>query len=165
MGLLEQAIGALEIKKPSTQQSRPQSADRSPANEVRARQLRGDLDAVALKALDKEPLKRYQSAAAFAEDIERYLARKPIQALQARITDRLYKFALRNKAALAAAAMALAVIIESGCMYRSQRPASSFSPFDCRAARDGFRYQRPQRRSCRSRDRPIECGVAGGTIE
>ena len=43
--------------------------------------------------------------------------------------------------------------------------ASSFSPFDCRAAGDGFRYQRPQRRSCRSRDGPIECGVAGGTIE
>jgi serine/threonine protein kinase/TolB-like protein/Flp pilus assembly protein TadD len=111
MGLLEQAIGALEIKKPSTQQSLPRSADRTPANEVRARQLRGDLDAIALKALDKEPSKRYQSAAAFAEDIERYLARKPIRALQARITDRLYKFALRNKAAFAATATALAVII------------------------------------------------------
>ena len=73
------------------------SADRTPANEVRARQLRGDLDAIVLKALDKEPSKRYQSAAAFAEDIERYLARKPIQARPARITDQLYKFALRNR--------------------------------------------------------------------
>jgi eukaryotic-like serine/threonine-protein kinase len=111
MGLLEQAIGTLEIKKPSALHRIPSNADRTPPNETWARQLRGDLDAIALKALDKEPSKRYQSAAAFAEDIERYTARRPIQALQARITDRLHKFALRNKSAVAAAAMALAAII------------------------------------------------------
>jgi eukaryotic-like serine/threonine-protein kinase len=110
MGLLEQAIGALEIKKPSMLHV-PASGDRMPANEVLARQLRGDLDAIALKALDREPSKRYQSAAAFAEDIERYLARKPIRALPARITDRLYKFTLRNRSAVAVAAAALAAII------------------------------------------------------
>jgi serine/threonine protein kinase/Flp pilus assembly protein TadD len=111
MGLLEQAIGSLEIKKPSMLRSLPASADSTPATDVRTRQLRGDLDAIALKALDKEPLNRYQSAAAFAEDIERYLARKPIQALPARITDRLLKFALRNGSAVAVAAMALGAII------------------------------------------------------
>jgi serine/threonine protein kinase/TolB-like protein/Flp pilus assembly protein TadD len=111
MGLLEQAISTLEIKKPSMLQSLPTSADRTFTTDVSARQLRGDLDAIALKALDREPSKRYPSAAAFAEDIERYTARRPIQALQARITDRLHKFALRNKAAVAAAAMALAAII------------------------------------------------------
>ena len=110
MGLLEQAIGALEIKKPSLQHV-PASADGMPASEGWARQLRGDLDAIALKALDREPSKRYQSAAALAEDIERYLARKPIHALPARITDRLYKFALRNRSAVAIAATALAAII------------------------------------------------------
>jgi eukaryotic-like serine/threonine-protein kinase len=111
MGLLEQAISTLEIKRPSSLRSIPPGADRTPANHVRARQLRGDLDAITLKALDKEPSNRYQSAADFAEDIERYLARKPIRALKARITDRWYKFALRNKAPVAVAAMALAAII------------------------------------------------------
>jgi eukaryotic-like serine/threonine-protein kinase len=111
MGFLEQAIGTLEIKKPSMLHSVPASAVRTPANEVWARQLRGDLDAIALKALDREPSKRYQSAAAFADDIKRYFARKPIQALPARITDRLYKFALRNRSAVAVAAAALAAII------------------------------------------------------
>jgi eukaryotic-like serine/threonine-protein kinase len=110
MGLLEQAIGALEIKKPSLRHV-PASADGMPASEGWARQLRGDLDAIALKALDREPSKRYQSAAALAEDIERYLAGKPILALPARITDRLYKFALRNRSAVAIAATALAAII------------------------------------------------------
>ena len=110
MGLLQQAIGALEIKKPSMLHSPPASADSMPAQGW-ARQLRGDLDAIVLKALHKEPSKRYQSVAAFAEDIACYLAKKPIQALPARITDRLCKYALRNKAAVAAAAMALSAII------------------------------------------------------
>jgi serine/threonine protein kinase len=111
MGLLERAIGTLEIKKPSTLKSQLPSADRTPANAVGARQLRGDLDAIVLKALDKEPLQRYQNAAAFAEDIERYLTRRPIRARPARISDRLYKFALRNKSPVVVAAMALAAII------------------------------------------------------
>jgi len=111
MGLIERAIGALEIKKPSTLNNLPPSADRAPANAAWVRHVRGDLDAIVLKALDKEPSKRYQSAAAFAEDIERYLARRPILARPARITDRLYKFGLRNKPAVSVAAMALAAII------------------------------------------------------
>jgi len=111
LGLIERAIGTLEIKKPSTLNSLLPSANRAPASAAWVRQLRGDLDAIVLKALDKEPSKRYQSAAAFAADIERYLAGKPIQALPARITDRVYKFALRNKAAVGVAAMALAAII------------------------------------------------------
>jgi serine/threonine protein kinase len=111
MGLLERAIGTLEIKKPSARESQLPSAVRTPANPVGARQLRGDLDAIVLKALDKQPLQRYQNAAAFAEDIERYLTRRPIRARPARTTDRLYKFALRNKSAVIVAALALAAII------------------------------------------------------
>ena len=111
MGLLEQAIGTLEIKKPSMLHGVSARADRAPVTDVRARQLRGDLDAIVLKALDREPSSRYQNAAAFAEDIHRYLSRKPIRALPARTTDRLYKFALRNRSAVVIAAMALAAII------------------------------------------------------
>ncbi len=111
MGLLERAIGAIEIRKPSTLPSPPASAARVRANLAWARQLRGDLDAIALKALNRAPSDRYQSVAAFAEDIGYYLASKPIQALPGRIADRLYKFLLRNKTAAAAAAMALAAII------------------------------------------------------
>ena len=84
MGLLERAIGAIEIRKPSTLPSLPASAARVRANLAWARQLRGDLDAIALKALNRAPSDRYQSVAAFAEDIEHYLAGKPIQALPGR---------------------------------------------------------------------------------
>ena len=128
MGLLEQAIGTLEIKKPSMY-GLPASEQRTHETEAWARQLRGDLDAIALKALDREPSKRYQSAAAFAQDIECYLGRKPIQALPRRLTDRAYKFALRNKPAVAVAAAALAAILVAVgyTMHRESAPRTTMA--------------------------------------
>lgn len=46
----------------------------------RQHQLRGDLDAILLRALQKEPSLRYSSVAGFAEDVRRQLGRKPVQA-------------------------------------------------------------------------------------
>ena len=46
----------------------------------RERELRGDLDAIVLRALEKEPSRRYPSVAKFAEDVRCHLARKPIWA-------------------------------------------------------------------------------------
>ncbi len=43
-------------------------------------QLRGDLDAIVMKALRKEPTARYDSAEALAEDVERHLLRQPVHA-------------------------------------------------------------------------------------
>src|SRR5262249_1325220 len=45
-----------------------------------ARLLRGDLDAIVLFAMHKEPAKRYANVADFAEDLRRHLARKPVLA-------------------------------------------------------------------------------------
>ena len=42
--------------------------------------LRGDLDNILMKALQKEPARRYESAAAFAADLERYLRDQPVLA-------------------------------------------------------------------------------------
>jgi serine/threonine protein kinase len=135
MGLLEQAIGALEIKKPSVLHSLPASTDRMFANKVWARRLRGDLDAITLKALDREPTKRYQSAAAFAEDIERYLAGKPIDALPWRITDQVSKFALRNRLAVTLSAGALAAIILTvGYTLHHERHTASPTTLDAAVA-------------------------------
>src|SRR6185503_9534630 len=44
------------------------------------RQLQGDLDAIVLRALRKEPGRRYPSAAALAEDLRRYLDGRPVLA-------------------------------------------------------------------------------------
>ena len=111
IGALDQAIATIEVKKPSMQLEEAAAATRASTAERLARQLRGDLDAVVLKALAKEPAQRYRSAAALAEDLRRYLDGKPIRARPARIVYRLRKFILRNRALLAVGVAALAAIL------------------------------------------------------
>ncbi len=64
----------------------------------RRRALQGDLDVITQAALRKEPDRRYSSAAALAEDIERYLGGLPVRAQPDRIGYRARKFFGRNRA-------------------------------------------------------------------
>jgi serine/threonine protein kinase len=79
--------------------------------EAEASMLRGDLDWIVMKALEKDRERRYQTARGFALDIEHYLKDEPVQA---RPPSRLYRFqklVRRNKATFAAlGATALALI-------------------------------------------------------
>lgn len=79
------------------------------------RALAGDLDTIVLKALRKEPERRYQSAAALAEDIRRYLTGRPVTARPDTLGYRMGKFVRRHAAAvtagLAVAAALLATIV------------------------------------------------------
>jgi len=111
IGALDQAIATLEVKKPSLQLEQASAANRASTVERLARDLRGDLDAVALKALAKDPAQRYPSAAGLGQDLRRHLEGKPIRARPARIAYRLGKFAGRNRALLAVIVAALAAIL------------------------------------------------------
>ncbi len=72
--------------------------------------LRGDLEIIVAKALEKEPARRYQSADALAEDVERYLGRQPIAARRPSVVYQFRKLAARHKVpALFAALLFLAV--------------------------------------------------------
>jgi non-specific serine/threonine protein kinase/serine/threonine-protein kinase len=73
--------------------------------------LGDDLDAIVLKAMSKSPAERYASAEQFAADIERYLAGLPVMARAAGWPYRARKFILRNKMAVAASALALALTL------------------------------------------------------
>jgi len=66
---LEHAITDVEVKRPSTQVAPGAGANRGTTDRKLARRLRGDLDAIVLKALAKTPASRYDSAAAFADDL------------------------------------------------------------------------------------------------
>jgi serine/threonine-protein kinase len=76
-----------------------------------ARRLRGDLDAIVLKALRKDPGRRYPSVDALREDLERHLAGLPVAARPATVRYRLGKFLRRRAAVVTAAAVALAVVV------------------------------------------------------
>jgi eukaryotic-like serine/threonine-protein kinase len=77
----------------------------------RLRQLcRGELDWVVLKALEKDRDRRYETASAFAADVQRYLADQPVAACPPSAGYRLRKFVRRNRGpVLAAGALVLAL--------------------------------------------------------
>lgn len=62
------------------------------------RSLRGDLETITMKALEKERGRRYQSAGALAEDITRYLSDEPILARPPSLTYQLRKWITRHVA-------------------------------------------------------------------
>ena len=67
------------------------------------RELAGDLDAIVLKALEKEAAQRYASVEALSEDIGRYLEGKPVTARRPSAAGRAIKFVRRHSLAVAAA--------------------------------------------------------------
>ncbi len=75
-----------------------------------SRNLRGDLDWIVLKALEKDRTRRYETASAFAEDVERHLADLPVEAGPPGARYRLAKFAHRNRKAVTAAAVLVIVV-------------------------------------------------------
>ena len=68
-----------------------------------ARKLRGDLDAIVALALRKSPEERYCSAAHLADDLRRYLDRRPVEALRGQRWYRAHKFLRRNALAVGTA--------------------------------------------------------------
>ncbi len=72
------------------------------------RRLEGDLDTIVMRALAKEPERRYASVVHLAEDLRRYLTGFPIQARPDRLAYRARKFLGRHRTAAAAMLIALA---------------------------------------------------------
>ena len=83
---------------------------RNAADKALARKLRGDLDRIALKALRKEPARRYGSVEQLSEDLRRYLVGLPVRARGDGLGYRAGKFIRRNAIAVAAAAAVLAAL-------------------------------------------------------
>ena len=74
-----------------------------------ARQLRGDLDRIVLKALAKEPDRRYETASALGDDVGRYLRGEPVAAVPPTAAYKVRKFVRRHRGRV----IALAVIAVS----------------------------------------------------
>lgn len=75
------------------------------------RSLRGDVETIVEKALEKSKARRYESAAALAADIRRYLHDEPIVARPATTWYQLQKFARRNRGLVAGAAVGTTALI------------------------------------------------------
>ena len=105
---------------------------------VRDRGLRkpfaGDLDNIVAKALEKDPVRRYGTAAAFGEDLTRYLNHMPVSARRATWTYRAGKFVRRNRAAVFAGVLVWLALIGAAVITALQARAA-------RIQRDAARYQ------------------------
>ncbi|MCA9238587.1 MAG: WD40 repeat domain-containing protein, partial [Planctomycetales bacterium] len=73
--------------------------------------LRGELDWVVMKAIEKDRGRRYETATALAADVQHYLNDEPVTACPPSTAYRLRKFARRNKVRLIATAAMLAMVI------------------------------------------------------
>ena len=71
------------------------------------RRLSGDLDTIVLMALRKEPSRRYASVERFSDDLQKYIEGHPVSARADTLSYRLVKFALRHRAGVTAAVLAV----------------------------------------------------------
>src|SRR5688572_20817454 len=78
------------------------------------RQLRGDLDRVVMKAMDRDRTRRYGTAAELADDLRRYLAHEPVRAQPPTLAYQARKFARRNRVLVGATVMVVAAVILGG---------------------------------------------------
>jgi hypothetical protein len=79
--------------------------------------FRGELDWIVMKALEKDRNRRYESASAFAADVQRYLAIEPVQACPPSAWYRFRKLARRNRRALVTTSVfALAALVGIGAL-------------------------------------------------
>jgi serine/threonine protein kinase/Flp pilus assembly protein TadD len=111
-GMLEmlRVIREREPSKPSTKLSTAEglptlAANRGTEPTKLTKLLRGELDWIVMKALEKDRSRRYETANGFAMDVQRYLADEPVLACPPSAGYRLRKFVRRNKRELATAAM------------------------------------------------------------
>jgi serine/threonine protein kinase/tetratricopeptide (TPR) repeat protein len=117
-GILEllRAVREQEPARPSAKLSTAKglpalAANRGTEPAKLTRLVRGELDWIALKALEKDRGRRYETANGFARDVQRYLNDEPVQACPPSAWYRCRKFARRNKRALLTAALLAAMLL------------------------------------------------------
>jgi eukaryotic-like serine/threonine-protein kinase len=108
---------------PASQQSNSNALPPEHAEKLR-RTLSGDLDNIILKALRKEPARRYASVEQLSDDLRRYLEGRPVNAASGTMQYRARKFVKRHQASVAAAILiVIGLIVGAAAIVREERIA------------------------------------------
>ncbi|MFN0059852.1 MAG: protein kinase domain-containing protein [Planctomycetota bacterium] len=99
---LSRVLRALETDNPPPPSARAAAQHR--------RRVRGDLDRIILKAIAKDPARRYAAASALADDLLRFLNHEPVSVGPTRVSYRLRKFARRHASIVIGALIATAAL-------------------------------------------------------
>ncbi|MCX6902726.1 MAG: serine/threonine-protein kinase, partial [Verrucomicrobia bacterium] len=98
------------------------------------RLVRGDLDWIVMKALEKDRQRRYQTASAFAQDLQHYLHNEPVEAVAPSVRYQVVKFIHRHQVGVAfAAAMALLAALGFAGVVWQWRRAQATAVAEARA--------------------------------
>lgn len=109
---IERVVCEVEPPRPSTAARTLRKDDVARSGHERlVKRLRGDLDTIVLKALRKEPERRYQSASQLADDLRRHLDGLPVLARPVTTGYRLRKFIGRNRVVVGAASLVIVALI------------------------------------------------------
>jgi serine/threonine protein kinase len=147
-----------EPPRPSTRLSDPGrplasiSAQRKTEPAQLARLVRGELDWIVMKTLEKDRGRRYETANALARDVERYLKDEPVEACPPSASYRLGKFARRHRTALSTAAAFAAVLLAAAGVstwlaVEATRARKESETAGVQAAADRDRAQQEQERA------------------
>jgi serine/threonine protein kinase len=118
---LDRYSGHVVAKPPSTAVTEEAARTRSVSREHLRRALRGDLSAIALKALEADPARRYESVRALATDLENFLAGRPVSARPQTVAYRAGKFLRRRWLASAATLIFVFGVVGSAVYSYRQR--------------------------------------------
>jgi non-specific serine/threonine protein kinase/serine/threonine-protein kinase len=116
---LDEVLHILREEEPPRPSTRLSSSEALPAIAAQrrtepaqlSRLVRGELDWIVMKALEKDRARRYETANGLARDLQRYLADEPVEAGPPSAAYRLRKFVRRNKAPVATAAAILLLLV------------------------------------------------------
>src|SRR4051794_344520 len=116
-------IKTAEPQRPSTRLTAPAGAAKPPTSAGRTRdlrtierELRGDLDWIVLKAIEKDRSRRYETANALAMDIRRHMDNEPVVARPPSTTYRLQKAFRRNRVVFVASGLVVAALLSGVCV-------------------------------------------------
>ncbi len=139
---LRRRIGGQSPTRPSTRlrkagaARRARAASRGTKAAALVRRLRGDLDSIVMRALEKDPERRYPSASEFAADLERHLRHEPVDAGPRNLVYLGRKYLRRHRPAALAAAGILLSLLGGLASALSNLRAARASAKEARLARD-----------------------------
>jgi serine/threonine protein kinase len=102
----------LHVDPPAPSRGIRQDINRTPETTAQLRRrIVGDLDHIVLMSLDRDPRRRYNSAAELAEDLQRFLEGRTVVARPGHFTERAIKFVKRNRIAVAVCTLLVALAL------------------------------------------------------
>jgi serine/threonine protein kinase len=111
---MQQLIRESPLAKPSSRLAaarEPASSAPLSTHPILPRDLQGDLDWIVLKALEKDPARRYESAGALIDDLQRFLQHKPIEARPPSLGYLMVRFSRRHRGPVVAATALLIALL------------------------------------------------------